>query len=63
MQEEELNRYKKQFSLVTKVCSEYENEKADEADDIKKKRFEKLMELMQQVSETIMKTYIFLPYI
>ncbi|XP_068686143.1 peroxisomal biogenesis factor 19-like isoform X1 [Montipora foliosa] len=51
MQEEELNRYKKQFSLVTKVCSEYENEKADEADNIKKKRFEKLMELMQQLQE------------
>ncbi|XP_015767724.1 PREDICTED: peroxisomal biogenesis factor 19-like isoform X2 [Acropora digitifera] len=49
--EEELNRYKKQFSLVSNVCSEYENEKEDEPDDIKKKRFEKLLGLMQQMQE------------
>lgn len=51
--EEELNRYKKQFSLVSNVCSEYENEKEDEPDDIKKKRFEKLLGLMQQASKAI----------
>ena len=53
MPEEELDRYKKQFSLVSNVCSEYENEKEDEPDDIKKKRFEKLLGLMQQVRKAV----------
>lgn len=65
MPEEELNRYKKQFSLVSNVCSEYENEKEDEPDDIKKKRFEKLLGLMQQASEAInvcsLRSYLVFP--
>lgn len=48
---EELDRYNRQFSLVSKVCSEYEAESSNDSDDIKKKRFEKLLGLMQQMQE------------
>lgn len=47
---EELSRYERQLSLVSEVCSEYEAEKSSDSDEIKKKRFEKLLGLMQKVS-------------
>lgn len=48
---EELNRYNRQLSLVSEVCSEYEDESSNDADDIKRKRFERLLALMQQMQE------------
>ena len=57
---EELDRYKRQFSLVSDVCSEYEKESANDSEDVKKKRFEKLLGLMQQVSENILVSKMFI---
>ena len=47
---EELGRYERQLSLVSEVCSEYEAERSSDSDEIKKKRLEKLLGLMQKVS-------------
>ena len=49
MPSEELDRYRKQYDLVCDVCSEYDAETSGDSDEVKKKRFEKLLSLMQQV--------------
>lgn len=49
MPSEELDRYRRQYNLVCGVCSEYEAETSNDSDEVKKKRFEKLLSLMQQV--------------
>ena len=49
MPSEELDRYRKQYNLVCDVCSEYDAETSIDSDEVKKKRFEKLLSLMQQV--------------
>ena len=49
---EELDRYRKQYELVCDVCSEYDAETSVDSDEVKKKRFEKLLSLMQQVHVT-----------
>ena len=46
---EEHDRYRKQYDLVCDVCSEYDAETSGDSDEVKKKRFEKLLSLMQQV--------------
>ena len=46
---EELDCYRKQYDLVCDVCSEYDAETSVDSDEVKKKRFEKLLSLMQQV--------------
>lgn len=48
---EELDRYRKQYDLVCDVCSEYDAETSVDSDEVKKKRFEKLLSLMQQMQE------------
>ena len=47
--DEEFVKYNKQFALSKKICFLYEEEKDEESSDIKKKRFEKVMELMQEM--------------
>ena len=39
---------------MSEVCSEYEKQSVNDSDDVKKKQFEKLLGLMQQVSKSIM---------
>lgn len=41
--------YSKQYELVCEICMEYESEKEKDTEDVKKKRFDHLMVLMQQV--------------
>ena len=41
--------YSKQYQLVCEICSEYEKENDKDTDEVKKKRFDKLMGLMQKV--------------
>lgn len=48
---EEFARYDNQFKVVGRICSEYETESTSDPDDVKKKRFEKLLGLMQQMQE------------
>lgn len=42
--------YSKQYKLVCEICSEYDKENEKDTEEIKKKRFDKLMGLMQKVS-------------
>ncbi|XP_014234654.1 peroxisomal biogenesis factor 19 [Trichogramma pretiosum] len=46
---EELARYEKQLMLMQKVCQELETEKEDDSEEIKKKRFETTLSLMQEM--------------
>lgn len=48
---EEFARYDRQYHLVCGICSEYEAESTSDPDDVKKKRFDKLLGLMQQMQE------------
>ena len=41
--------YRKQYDVMTSICSVYEEEQADDSDEAKSQRFEKLLDLMQQV--------------
>ncbi|XP_001632055.2 peroxisomal biogenesis factor 19 [Nematostella vectensis] len=44
-------RFTKQHEYVNMICQEFEAEKPDDSEDIKKKRFQKIMSLMQQMQE------------
>lgn len=46
---EDLARYTKQLDLIQKVCLELEKEKEDDTEDIKKKRFDAILSLMQDM--------------
>lgn len=48
---EEFARYDNQYKVVGRICSEYEAESSSDSDDVRKKRFEKLLGLMQQMQE------------
>ncbi|OXU23487.1 hypothetical protein TSAR_016889 [Trichomalopsis sarcophagae] len=45
----DLTRYEKQLDLMTKVCHELESEKEDDSEEVKKKRFESTLSLMQDM--------------
>ena len=47
----EYDNYNKQFNLMTRICSEFEEEQDDEPQDIKSQRFETIIDLMQQMQE------------
>jgi len=47
--DEEYVKYNRQFDLTKKICFLYEEEKDGESNEVKKKRFEKVMELMQEM--------------
>ena len=46
--------YSTQYKLVCEICSEYENENEKDTDEVKKKRFDKLMRLMQKVGNNLL---------
>ncbi|KAK0091577.1 hypothetical protein PV326_002997 [Microctonus aethiopoides] len=46
---EEIEKYNKQLDLMRKVCDELEMEKADDANDVKMERFDKIMKLMHEM--------------
>ena len=41
--------YSEQYKLVCEICSEYDKENEKDTEEVKKKRFDKLMGLMQKV--------------
>ncbi|XP_054002311.1 peroxisomal biogenesis factor 19 [Hylaeus anthracinus] len=45
----ELERYNKQLQLMQQICSELEKEKDEDTEEIKRKRFEMIISLMQEV--------------
>jgi peroxin-19 len=47
--EEEFIKYNKQFGLTKKICFLYEEEKDSDSTEMKKKRFDKVMALMQEM--------------
>ncbi|XP_031558948.1 peroxisomal biogenesis factor 19-like [Actinia tenebrosa] len=48
---EDHGRFTRQYQFVGQLCQEYESEKPDDTDEVSKKRFEKIMELMQKMQE------------
>ncbi|XP_050678172.1 peroxisomal biogenesis factor 19 [Leptidea sinapis] len=44
-------RYEKQFELMTKVCSELEPEQESDSDDVKRRRFQVVLDLMQKMQD------------
>lgn len=44
-----VNRFEKQQELMLKVCSELEPEQESDSEDVKRKRFEVVLDLMQKV--------------
>jgi peroxin-19 len=46
---EEKVRYESQLNLMKEVCDELEKEKADDSANVKKERFNKVLESMQQM--------------
>lgn len=57
-----MDTYRKQYDLMNSICVLFEEEKADEGEEVKNGRFEKLLDLMQQVF-CIQKDLNFKPYI
>ncbi|XP_070182579.1 peroxisomal biogenesis factor 19-like [Littorina saxatilis] len=47
----DLDLYQRQFELMTSICAVYEEEQASDMDSVKTQRFEKLLDLMQQMQE------------
>ncbi|XP_058792577.1 peroxisomal biogenesis factor 19 [Phymastichus coffea] len=45
----DLANYEKQYELMSKVCLELESEKDDDSEEVKKKRFEKKLAIMQEI--------------
>ena len=68
-----MSNYRKQHELITVIIGEFEAEKETDTDEVKSKRFEKIMDLMQQVGEILFfspctkvqksyKDFVFSPY-
>ncbi|XP_077302825.1 peroxisomal biogenesis factor 19 isoform X2 [Arctopsyche grandis] len=51
LDKKEFDRFSKQNSLMSKVCTELEKETENDSEEIKKKRFDHLLELMQKMQE------------
>ena len=49
LQEKDLDLYRRQYNLMTSICGVYEEEQPEDTDTVKTARFEKLLDLMQQV--------------
>ncbi|XP_063836682.1 peroxisomal biogenesis factor 19 [Ostrinia nubilalis] len=47
----EYDRYEKQMVLMQKVCTELETEQESDPEDVKRKRFETVLELMQKMQD------------
>lgn len=51
LEAKEMEQYKKQFELMTTICKLYEEEQVGDTPGTKSQRFEKLLDLMQQMQE------------
>ena len=52
--DDEYKRYSKQYKLVCEICEEFEKEKDEDPDELKRERFEKIMEMMQRVRYSVL---------
>lgn len=48
----QLDMYRKQYELMTSICTLFEEESPEDTQEQKSQRFEKLIDLMQQVVHT-----------
>ena len=46
----QLDLYARQFDVVSRLCDLYDEEKSTDSQDVKDARFEKILDLMTQVS-------------
>jgi len=51
LDESEYEKYSKQYEIMKKACDEFEAEKEDDPEDVKKARFEKVLDHMQKMQE------------
>ncbi|OWF50473.1 peroxisomal biogenesis factor 19-like [Mizuhopecten yessoensis] len=47
----QLDKYKSQLDIIQDICEEFENEKDSETEEVKKLRFEKIVDKMQKMQE------------
>ena len=51
LKDEEFERYERQQRLMADIVSEFEDEQPTDADDVKQRRFERVLNVMQQMQE------------
>ena len=56
--DEEFVKYNKQFELTKKICFLYEEEASSDTAEVKKKRFDLVMELMQKMQGILLQTKV-----
>ena len=49
------DKYSRQFELMQRVCEEFENESDADTTEQKQEKFEKILDLMQQVNSDFLK--------
>jgi len=49
--ESEYNRFCKQYDMMKRACEEYESEQDSDSSEVKKARFERILDLMQKMQE------------
>ena len=49
LQAEEYTNYERQYDYMRLICEEFEAEQESDADAVKAQRFQKIMDMMQQV--------------
>ncbi len=51
LSEAEYDNYSKQLNLMTRICTEFEEEKEEDPETTKAQRFERIIDLMQQMQD------------
>lgn len=51
MPKNQLELYARQFDVVSRLCDLYDEEKETDSQEVKEARFEKILDLMTQVSD------------
>ncbi len=51
VESKEFANYKQQYELMSVIVTEFESESESDSDEVKKRRFDKIMDTMQQMQE------------
>ena len=46
---EEFENYSKQYDMMSAICLAFESEQSSDSDDVKKQRYEEILDLMEQM--------------
>jgi hypothetical protein len=49
VESQQMEKYREHDRIVREICAEFEKEQDSDAEDVKKLRFERIVDLMQQV--------------